>query len=113
VRTLDPHPERACSRDLAGVDDDDLGRIADVRVNDVHDRGGAVLAKRLTEIERVEAAPLRVVGKAVRMRPHLHLAEQSLVRTAEDADPCRRSVAGEQQVVFRVDQYAGHSRQVR
>src|SRR5438034_11214591 len=68
------------------------------------DRGGAVFAERLTEVEAVEPAPLPVVGEPVRVRPNVHVTEQLLVGAAEDADAGGAAVAREEQLLLLVDQ---------
>src|SRR5207248_214638 len=103
------------------VDHRDLGWVADVRVDavallvverptwparqrqfldnfervDVDDRGGAVIADRLAQVEAVEPPPRAVVGEPVRVRPNLDPAQKRLVRAAEDADPGGAAVGGE------------------
>jgi hypothetical protein len=105
VRTGCRDREPTVDLELCAVDDDDLGRLADVRVDavafvvvdrparpsrqreptdhahrvQVDNRGGAVLAERLAEVERVQTTPSPVVGEPVRMRPHVDAADQLLV----------------------------------
>jgi hypothetical protein len=105
VRAIRRHHERPPDLGPGAVDDDDLGRLADVRVDavallvvdgparpprqrqlgenaqrvEVDDGGGTALAERLAEIERVEPASAAVVGEPVRMRPDLDPPEQLLV----------------------------------
>src|SRR5439155_3173431 len=77
------------------------------------DRGGAVFAQGLTEIEAVELAPLSVVGEPVRVRPNLDLPVEFFVRAGEDADTRGSAVTREEQVLLLIDQDAGDAGQFR
>src|SRR2546430_8968506 len=79
---------------------------------ELDDRGGAVFAERLAEVEAVEPAPLQVVGEPVRVRADLDLSEQLLVGAAEDADPGGAAVAREEQLLRLVDENAGDAGQL-
>src|SRR5207244_11171080 len=79
---------------------------------ELDDRGGAVFARRLPEVEAVEPAPLRVVGEPVRVRADLGLSEQLLVGAAEDADPGGAAVAREEQLLLLVDENPGDAGQL-
>ena len=137
MRARRRHGERPLDQESFAVDDDDLGRLADVGVDtvallvvdsparpsgqrqlgddahrlEVDDGGAAVLAQRLAEVERVQTPPVAVVGEPVRVRPDLDAADELLVGAAKDAHARRGAVAREQQVVVLVDQDAGDTGQ--
>jgi hypothetical protein len=84
---------------------------------EVDDRGGAVLAYGFAEVEAVQPSPLPVVGEPIRVRAHLDLPEQLLIRAAKGTD-ARTDARGapitrEEQVVLFVDQHTGHTRELR
>src|SRR5207253_3086603 len=74
--------------------------------------GGAAFAEWFAEVEAVQPTSAAVVGESVRVRPHVDLAEQLLIRAAEDADARGGSVARKKQVVFLIDEDAGDARQL-
>ena len=80
---------------------------------ELDDRGGAVLAERLAEVEAVEPAPLQVVGEPVRVRADLDLSEQLLIGATEDADAGGAAVAREEQLLLLVDENPGDAGQLR
>src|SRR5262249_8257364 len=60
--------------------------------------------------ERVELSSPAVESKPVRVRPDSDSAEKLLVGGPEHADARRTAIAGEEEIVHDVDQYARHAR---
>src|SRR5262249_34265758 len=73
----------------------------------------AVLAGGIADVEHVEVAAAGIVSQPVGSLPHADLAEQPLIRAAEDTHPSTTTIGGEEQVVLAVDQDASHPRELR
>ena len=64
------------------------------------------------QAEAVEVPAAGVEREAVRPRPDAELREECAIGAPKDADPRDRAIGRKEKVAARVDEHAGHARQV-